>query len=212
MFQRIGDIIEDQRGLRAGIDELKTLQEAAGVRGQEPRPEETPIKFETVSPNLSAGQDTSPEPFIVTVSDIESLYATNEEPAAQVVQPDRNWDQDDASGPPRAISQQQETPVTPGEAWICNRNGRCRYGSGTDEALEQWRAASEASSEQQAQRQRGVQDPQRQEPKNPGLGTENSEDGRRHRSVTQPHEVGFGRRPSQPTLARGDQRDSHQGY
>ena len=36
----------------------------------------TPIKLEPVSPDLNAGQQVSPEPFIVTVSDIESLYAS----------------------------------------------------------------------------------------------------------------------------------------
>ena len=76
VFKRIGDVIDDQWALCTGMDELKQLQGAVGDRNQVTEPIQTPIKSEPVSPDINRGQQTSPEPFIVTVSDIDSLYVS----------------------------------------------------------------------------------------------------------------------------------------
>ena len=209
VFQRVGDIIEDQWGLRAGIDELKTLWGAAGAQGRGSSPVETPIKSEPVSPDLAIQPEVSPEPFVVTVSDIESLYATDEKPIAQGT-PEGQERRDTAEQP--VLVEQQEVPITPGEAWIRNRDGQRRRGLGTEEILQRWRAASEESHERRAQK-RGVQDtPQRQGPRNLDIRNQTPAEGQQRRSVTQPHEVGFGRGSDQPTPLGDDRNDGHQGH
>jgi hypothetical protein len=142
VFQCIGDVIEDQWSLRAGFDELrKELRDASGAQGQGSTPARTPIKSELVSLHISVKQEGSPEPFIVTVSDIESLYAS-----------ERDKPLGGPPGPSRE-RRQQETMGMPGEEWIRNRNGQHRFGLGTAEALERWRMASEASRERRARGQ-----------------------------------------------------------
>jgi hypothetical protein len=202
MFQRIGDVIEDQWSLRAGFDELrKELRDAAGVRGQGPTPTQTPIKSEPISPHISAKQEGSPEPFIVTVSDIESLYASEREPLGGPSDPIR--ERGDATEQPNRSNERQETMGTPGEEWIRNRNGQHRFGLGTAEALERWRLASEASRERRARGQQG--DPRSQRQVGSGALRPGEQPPReQRRSVTQPYEVGFGRSPNQRTPPRSE--------
>ena len=208
MFQRVGDIIEDQWGLRAGIDELKTLRGAVGARGQGSNPVETPIKSEPVSPDLAVQPVVSPEPFVVTVSDIESLYATDEKPVARGT-PESQERRGTVEQP--VVVERREVPITPGEAWIQNRNGQRRRGLGTEEVLQRWRAASEESRERRA-RKRGVRDtPQQQGPGNRDIRNQTPAEGQQRRSVTQPHEVGFGRGPNHTTPSGNDQSDGHRG-
>ena len=82
VFKHIGDVIDDQWVLRAGMEELKKLRETAGGWDQADEPTRPPIKSEPLSPDLNAGQQVSPEPFIVTISDIESLYASKRDDRA----------------------------------------------------------------------------------------------------------------------------------
>ena len=88
----------------------------------------------------NGGQRTSPEPFIVTVSDIDSLYAS--EGNGRVGQ-DRGQERLEEQ-PSANTGQCQEVTETPGEAWVRTRE-ECHFGLGTEEALERWRVASEAS-------------------------------------------------------------------
>ena len=208
MFQRVGDIIEDQWGLRAGIDELKTPRGAVGARGQGSSPVKTPIESEPVSPDPAVQPEVSPEPFVVTVSDIESLYATNEEPVAQGT-PESQEQRGTMEQP--VVVEQQEAPITPGEAWIQNRNGQRWRGLGTEEVLQRWCAASEESRERRA-RKHGVRDtPQQQGLRNRDIRNQMPAEGQQQRSVTQPHEVGFGRGPNQTTPSGNDQSNGHRG-
>ena len=203
VFQRIGDVIEDQWSLRAGFDELrKEMRDAAGARGQGSTPARTPIKSEPVSPHISAKQEGSPEPFIVTISDIESLYASErDEPLGDPSGPSR--ERRDVTGRPNRSNEQQETMGTPGEEWIRNRSGQHRFGLGTAEALERWRMASEASRERRARGQQG--DPRSQRQVGSGaLRPEDEPTREQRRSVTQPYEVGFGRSPNQRTPPRSE--------
>ena len=156
VFQRVGNIIEDQWSLQAGIDEIKELQRTMGTCERVPQ---TPIKEELVSPVIGlkrepkhplseARREISPEPFIVMVSwGIESLYAwEGEEP----IRPEHTHVQprDQETATRRLdIDRQSDVVVTPGEAWIRNRNRPQRFRLGTEEALERWHAASDASRE-----------------------------------------------------------------
>ena len=127
VFQRIGDVIEDQWILRAEINELKKLQEAAGSQDQRPVSQQMPIKSEAASP----------EPFVVTVSGtesgIESLYASKEEEKPRQGNQSTHGSKREVIGQPEITDQ---TLVTPGEAWIRNWNGQRRYRLGTEEVLE----------------------------------------------------------------------------
>jgi hypothetical protein len=203
VFQRIGDVIEDQWSLHAGFDELKKeLRDAAGTRGQVATPTSTPIKSEPVSPHISGRQEGSPEPFIVTVSGVESLYASEEdEPLGDPPGPTR--DRGNTAERTNRGNEQQETMGTPGEEWIRNRNGQHRFGLGTAEALERWRMASEASRERRARGRQG--DPRSQRQVGSGALRPGDDPTReQRRSVTQPYEVGFGRSPNQRTPPRSE--------
>ena len=209
IFQRVGDIIDDQSGLRAGVEDLQTavkrLQEAAETQGQAGTPTRTSVKSEPVSTNIGMGLNGSLRPFLASRSGIESLYASEEDD-----NPGRGRGREDTEGQPNMDpGQDREAVETPGEAWIRRRNGH-RFGLGTDEALERWRAASEASRQRRGLAQRGVQEPQ-----------ERGESGTRdanyrpvheqRRSVTQPYEVGFGRQPNIPTPLGSERGASERG-
>ena len=78
-----------------------------------------------------------------------------------------------------------------GEARVWSR-GENRFERKTDKALGRWRTAPDTSCEWRVLGQQGVQEPQRWR----RLGTRNLSDEQaqeQRRSVTQPHEVGFGR-------------------
>jgi len=209
VFQRIGDVIDDQWVVRAGIDELsKKLQGAAGVQGQAATPNQTPIKPEPVSLNVSSRREASPEPFIVTVTDAESLsYASEEDVRIEHrTPPDQSREQGGSAGHADGAAR------TPGEEWVQNRDGRRRFGLGTDEALERWHAASEASRERQTLRRQGIQQQggsgvREREARN----AINGQTREQRRSVTQPHEVGFGRRPNLSTPSGSVRRASERG-
>jgi len=197
VFQRIGNIVDDQWVVRAGIDELsKQLQEAMGDQGQAATPNRTPIKSEPVSLNIGSRQAVSPEPFVVTVTNNESLsYASEEDVVLEHgTPPDQGQERGGSANHSDGVAR------TLGEDWIQNRDGRQRFGLGTDEALERWRAASEASRERRTLRRQGSQ--QQRESGTRERDTQNTGNGQmrgQRRSITQPHEVGFGRRPNPPT-------------
>lgn len=214
VFKRVGDIIDDQWTLCAGIDELKELQRAAKVQEKIPARARTPIKTEPVSPTLGMGRTSSPAPEPVAATmDIESLYASDENDGTgrqHLLERDRmiggSAERSNVEG------QQQNAMGTPGEEWIRNRQeDRQRFGLATDEALERWRLASEASRERRVQRQQGRQEPQLQ--KGAGVQNASAEPGTQgqRRSVTQPHEVGFGRRPNLPTPSGSERQASNHG-
>ena len=137
LFKRIGDVIDDQWAVREGMDDLRKTYEARV-------PARNPIKPEPISTNNSGNRNSTPEPIARPRSDIESLYASEEN--NQEVVPENAIER------PNAEAQQQDRRETPGEAWIRTRNQPQRFGLGTEEALERWRAASEASREQRAAR------------------------------------------------------------
>ena len=114
VFKHIGDVINNQWALRAGMDELKQLQGAAGGRNRVTEPIQTPIKSEPVSPEINGGQRTSLELFIVMVSDIESLYASEGNGCVGQGQGQEHLEEQ----PSANAGQRQEVTETPGEAWI----------------------------------------------------------------------------------------------
>ena len=197
VFKRIGDVIDDQWAVREGMEELRKTYETRV-------PARSPIKSELRSTNNGGDRSSTPVPAAMPRSDIESLYAAEED--NQEVVPE------DAIGQPEAESQRQNRGETPGEAWIQTRDQPQRFGLGTEEALERWRVASEASREQRAVRRlrkNGTQ--QRRE-----VGTRSTEDrgegGEQRRSVTQPHEVGFGRHPNPSTPPQRNPQPSNHGH
>ena len=212
VFKRVGDIIDDQWTLCAGIDELKELQRATRVQRPAPTHTRTPVKAEPVSPNVDAGQMRSPAPERAAVTmDIESLYASEEGDGNGQRDPfEQRQEADGLDERSNVGNRQQDAMRTPGEEWIRNRQGdQQRFGLATEEALERWRLASEASREQRALRRQGTQGPQPQR----GLGIRNTGAGpgtpEQRRSVTQPHEVGFGRRPNLQTPPESERRASN---
>ena len=93
---------------------------------------------------------------------------------------------------------------TLGEARIWSRVEN-RFERRTDKALERWPTVSDTSCEWRALGQQGVQEPQRQR----RLGTRNlggEQVQEQRRSVTQPHEVGFGRCPNPSTPSGEEQK------
>ena len=56
VFKRIGDVIDDQWALCAGMDELKQLQGAVEDRNRVTELIQTPIKSEPVSPDINGCQ------------------------------------------------------------------------------------------------------------------------------------------------------------
>ena len=85
VLQRVGDVIEDQRRLRAGFDELrKELRDVASVQGQAITPTKTAIKSEPVSLNISVRWDAPPELFIITVPGTEPLHALEEDERPEI--------------------------------------------------------------------------------------------------------------------------------
>ena len=194
VFQRISEVMEDQWGLRAKVEELgeaMTMRPSAGSN-------QTPNKSESRTSHLPRQMGSPrPESLVPAVTnDIESLYASEEEKPKQESEP---------NGVPPEETDRRGAVWTPGEAWIQHR-----FGLGTEEALEQWNAA-EAD---QGRRARGQgsggqrRSPPRESTSRRSQGVGEREDPRR--SVTQPHEVGFGgdprRRPSPISERR---RDSH---
>ena len=198
VFKRMGDIIHDQSALHAGVDDLQTavkdIQKAAEIRGQARTPTRSSHKSGPVSPNVSREHNDPQRSVMGPRSDIESLYAS--EGGNHTGQ---NQGQEDPGNQPNVnLDRRQEVADTPGEAWIRRRETH-RFGLGTDEAVERWRAASEASRQRREQGRRGTQEPQQQ-----------GEEHEQRRSVTQLHEVGFGRYPNPPTPS-GDGSGSSDG-
>ena len=198
LFKRIGDVIDDQWAVREGMDELKRTYEARV-------PARSPIKSEP-SPMTNNGDRSSmstPEPIAMPRADIESLYASED---------NREVVPENAVGQPEVETQQRDQRETPGEAWIRTRNQPQRFGLGTEEALERWRVASDASREQRAVRQLRRNGAQQQR----DLGSHNRGNQRdgveQRRSVTQPHEVGLGRHPNPSTPSQGNPQPSNHGH
>ena len=210
VFKRVGDCIADQWGLRAAVEEIRKLQVTAGARPPTRAPAQTLVKTEPVPPTTNTGPEGAPAPRTSMVSDIESLYASEEESHTERGVPrTRNRGQGNVAGRPEASNQHQDVVETPGEAWIRRRNEH-RFGLGTEEALERWHAASIASRERRVTRQQGVPEPPQQR------GRETRDRGgdqarEQRRSVTQPHEVGFGQRPSRPTPSGSNRPVSERG-
>ena len=230
VFQRVGNIIDDQWSLRAGIDELKDMYKTNETRERVSQASHTSIKSEPVSPVITPkreplpgslltrmSQETSPKPFVSAVSrGIESLYASEEEgPSRPGPIHEQRRSRETTTERSGVDDRQPNAVATPGEAWIRNRAENRQFGLGTDEVLERWRAASMASRERRASRQpqaRGFR--QQQE-----FGTRSGETQRfgeqtqeQRRSVTQPHEAGFGRRPNSLAPSQSERQDSNRGY
>ena len=190
VFKRIGDVIDDQWAVREGMDELRKTYEAR-VTARDL------IKSEPISTNNSGDRDSPPAPIAMPRSDIESLYASEE---------------DNREAVPETARQDRRSRETPGEAWVRTRDQPQRFGLGTEEALERWRAASEASRERREARHHRANEP-RQQRKSGVRSTQSQGDGgERPRSVTQPHEAGFGRPPNLATPPRNERQPSDQGH
>ena len=199
LFKRIGDVIDDQWAVREGMDELRRTYETRV-------PARSPIKSEprSMTNNGDRSSISTPEPIAMPRSDIESLYASEED--------NREVVPENAGGWAEVETQQRDQRETPGEAWIRTRNQPQRFGLGTEEVLERWRAASEASREQRAVRRLRRNGNQQQR----DVGARSTEDrgdgGEQRRSVTQPHEVGFGRHPNPSTPPQANPQPSNHGH
>ena len=146
VFKRIGDVIDDQWALRAGMDELREEVRATVIqrRTRESTPTNGTVKPEPTPSDNGRRSDPLPESAVAPRWDIESLYASEGERGAAM-----NQEQ------PRTEDPQQNPSETPGETWIRNRSQPQRFGLGTEEAVEHWRAASEASRQRRAARRNG---------------------------------------------------------
>ena len=190
------------------------IQETAGAWSRTQTPAQTPIRAGPGPQNTNVRSEGSPRLCTSPVTDIESLYALEEgNHPEQGAQGTQNWEQDDLIRQPEVnnwAGHHQDMVETLGEAWIWQWNGQC-FRLGTEEALERWHAASEVSHKQRASRQQRVPEPQqqrRQEPRD--LGGDQAQEPQR--SVTQPHEVGFGQCPSLQTPSGGEQQASGRGH
>ena len=204
VLKRVGDVIDDKWGLRATVEEVKKLQETAEVRDRTRTPTQTP--------NINTGPERSPRLRASTVTDIESLYASEDNHLEQGAPEAQNQGRDGAMQWPEVddrVGHHKDMMEAPGEVWIKHRNEQW-FGLGIEEALEGWYAASDASCGRRALRQPRMPEPQRQR----GQGTcDLSGDQAREprRSVTQPHEVGFGRHPNLSTPSGDDHQAGEQG-
>ena len=79
VFKRVGDCIADQWGLHATVEEIRKLQVTTGARPPTQTPAQTMVKTELVPPNTNTGPEGTPAPRTSMVSDIKSLYASEEE-------------------------------------------------------------------------------------------------------------------------------------
>jgi len=145
-------------------DRLKELQDAARAQGQAPVRARTPIKMKPTSPGFGVGRGRSPAPAPVAVGiDIKSPHAT--EQSGEVGQQD------------------------PSEKSQVGGDSAGRFHGGS----QQWEATGGLGRGRSGSRRRGAQEPQLL-----GVaGVRNTSDGPvvqgQRRSVTQPHEVIFGR-------------------
>ena len=117
VFAHIGDVMEDQWGLHARVDEIKNLQEAVGVRGPTVTPARALIKSEPSSSDLGTRREVSPKLFVVTAPDTESLeYASErDDPIGYSTHLDEDWER-------HSLVEHPDGPVeTPGEAWTQSR-------------------------------------------------------------------------------------------
>ena len=150
VFKHIGNVIDDQWGLRVTVEEIKKFQETAGARSQAQTPAQAPIRAGSGPQNINARLEGSPRLRTSLVTNIKSLYASEEgNHPEQGAQGTQNQERDDLVRQPEVNNQagrHQDTVETPGEAWIRQRNGQ-HFGLGTEEALERWHAASEMSRE-----------------------------------------------------------------
>ena len=99
LFKRMGDVMEDQWGLRMGFDEIKDEFRTAATEQQVP----APVKDKLREPD--------PGPAAAPRSNIESLYASENEQKREAVQ----------QGTEQQSVKHAEpcgTAKTPGEAWI----------------------------------------------------------------------------------------------
>ena len=190
-FELAGDVIDGQRALRAGVDELMKLQETTAAQGQVSTPTQDSIESEPASSNVDAGPEVPPERLVVTVPGAGSLYVLEEKnrPERRVLVT-QNQERGNLAGRSNMNVRHQEAVETAGEARIRSR-GENQLELKTDEVLEGWRITSDTSCEWRALGRQGVQELQRRR----RVETRNLSDGQaqeQRRSVTQSHEVDFG--------------------
>ena len=96
VFKCVGDIIDDQWGLRATVEEIKKFQETAGAWSQTQTSAQTPIRAGPGPQNTNVRSEGSPRLHTSPVTDIESLYALEEgNHLEQGAQGTQNWERDD---------------------------------------------------------------------------------------------------------------------
>ena len=145
-FGLAGDVIDGQRALCAGIDELMKLQETTAARGQVSTPTQDPIESEPVSSNVDAGPEVPPERLVVTVPGAESLYVLENNRPERRVLVTQNQERGNLAERSKANVRQQEAVEALGEARIWSKREN-RLELKTDKALERWRTASDTSCE-----------------------------------------------------------------
>ena len=122
VFKRVGDVIDDQWGLRATVEEIKTFQETAGARSRTQTSAQTPIRAGPGPQNTNARSEGSPRLRTSPVTDIKSLYASEEgNHLEQGARGTWNRERDDLVRQPEVnnrAGRHQDTVETPGEAWI----------------------------------------------------------------------------------------------
>ncbi|KAF9780821.1 hypothetical protein BJ322DRAFT_1023539 [Thelephora terrestris] len=117
LFKRIGDVIDDQWIVREGMDELKRTYEARV-------PARSPIKAEPKSTN-GGNRDSNSAPIVRPRSDIESLYASEED--NQEVVPEDAIRQPQAGNTRGGLGSDSEPATT---VWTGNRGGAGTMESG----------------------------------------------------------------------------------
>ena len=78
VFKRVGDVIDDQWGLCATVEEIKKFQETAGARSWTQTSAQTPIRAGPGPQNTNVRSEGLPRLRTSLVTNIESLYASEE--------------------------------------------------------------------------------------------------------------------------------------
>ena len=96
VFKHVGDVIDNQWGLCATVEEIKKFQETAGAQSWTQTPAQTPIRAGPGPQNTNVRSEGSPRLHTSPVTDIESLYVLEEgNHLEQGAQGTQNWERDD---------------------------------------------------------------------------------------------------------------------
>jgi hypothetical protein len=141
IFERVEEVANDRRDLRAEMDELKGELHvvATGKWAQLHGSTCAPVKSEPAPLNDDI-PEFSPGPALALTSGVESFYATEREDGQEACTTQNQR--------PSIADRRDIFGETPGDVWTRTSVEPRSYGCETDEEIDQWLAVSEASGEQ----------------------------------------------------------------